>query len=56
MALVKEVDDNWVQGRLGGEAGLVPVSYITILEPLTQQNSQDELSVRWHEAVEHIVA
>lgn len=42
MALVKEVDSNWIQARLDGQVGLVPLTYISILEPLSQQDSQDE--------------
>ena len=48
IALVSQVDGNWLQGRLGGQTGLVPGSYVSIVEPLAKQDSQDsiEQSVR----------
>ena len=48
IALVSQVDGNWLHGRLGGQTGLIPVSYVSIMEPLAKQDSQDsmEQSVR----------
>ena len=43
IALVREVDSNWVLGRLGGREGIVPVSYLTILEPLARQQSEEDV-------------
>ena len=43
IALVREVDSNWVLGRLGGREGIVPLSYLTILEPLARHQSDDDL-------------
>lgn len=40
MALEKELDSNWLQARLGRQVGLVPLTYINILEPL---DSQDDI-------------
>lgn len=43
MALVKEVDGDWIQARVDGQVGLVPLTYITILEPLSKHDSQDDI-------------
>lgn len=42
MSLVKEVDSDWIQARVEGQVGLVPLTYITIIEPLSKQVSQDD--------------
>lgn len=42
MSLVKEVDSDWIQARVEGQVGLVPLTYITIIEPLSKQDSQDD--------------
>ena len=37
------MDQNWYQGRLDGQIGLVPVNYISIVQSLPKQDSQDDI-------------
>ena len=37
ITLLKQLDDNWYQGCVGEEEGIVPVSYIQLLENTNQQ-------------------
>lgn len=34
IVLTKQVDVNWYEGSLGGQAGLFPVCYVDVLVPL----------------------
>ena len=42
IALLRRVDSNWYQARLDGRIGLVPCSYVTVIQPLPGQSSIDE--------------
>ncbi|VDD80753.1 unnamed protein product [Mesocestoides corti] len=32
--LIRQVDENWFEGRLNGKVGFFPVNYVEVLEPL----------------------
>ncbi|CAI8026135.1 Neutrophil cytosol factor 4 [Geodia barretti] len=59
IALEAEVDGSWVIGRLGRQSGLVPLTYLSIIEPLpsTQRlddgNQSDEWESEEEEQVDH---
>ena len=37
------MDSDWLLGRLGRQSGLLPASYVTIIEPLSRQVALDDV-------------
>ena len=50
LSLEKDIDSNWIQCRLGQRTGLVPLSYITVIQPLPNQQHRSSLE----ESVSHV--
>lgn len=43
IALTKQVDSEWYEGRLNGQTGLVPYNYIRIIQPPVVQDLNDTI-------------
>lgn len=38
--IVRQVDDHWMEGRIGQRRGIFPISYIDVIQPCSNQISK----------------
>lgn len=49
VALTRQVDENWYEGRIANRKGIVPINYCEVITPLGKRAEQPTTVVRRHE-------